>query len=113
MKLKKKIKEKWLNALRSGAYKQSREMLRRKGGGFCCLGVLCDITKNMSDKWEVTPHFKYVYFVHEREHYKSNVPLDILQKVGLRRTEEQALIELNDVRKYNFKKIADYIEANL
>jgi hypothetical protein len=36
------IKTKWLAALRSGEYSQTRANLR-DSEGFCCLGVLCDI----------------------------------------------------------------------
>lgn len=36
------IKKKWLEALRSGNYKQGSHRLR-DGNTFCCLGVLCDI----------------------------------------------------------------------
>lgn len=36
------IKDKWLNALRSGDYKQCTGRLH-KGEGFCCLGVLTDL----------------------------------------------------------------------
>lgn len=36
------LKAKWVAALRSGEYKQGREVLRN-GDQFCCLGVLCDI----------------------------------------------------------------------
>lgn len=33
----------WVNALRSGEYKQTTEQLNDGDGGFCCLGVLCDL----------------------------------------------------------------------
>lgn len=33
----------WLQALRSGDYKQTRRRLSDGAGGFCCLGVLCEI----------------------------------------------------------------------
>ena len=33
----------WVEALRSGKYKQTKEALKRKTGGMCCLGVLCDL----------------------------------------------------------------------
>lgn len=36
------IKTEWLAALRSGEYKQETGILRARGG-FCCLGVLCDL----------------------------------------------------------------------
>ena len=45
------IKQKWLNALRSGEYPQARKSLRN-GNGFCCLGVLCDIySKETNKSW--------------------------------------------------------------
>ena len=46
------VKEKWLTALRSGKYKQTRKILRGNEG-FCCLGVLCDIySKETDNPWE-------------------------------------------------------------
>lgn len=45
----KEIKQKWVEALRSGEYKQGKGTLRTNNL-FCCLGVLCDIT--FPDKWE-------------------------------------------------------------
>ena len=38
------IKAKWVAALRSGEYTQTKESLNNCRG-FCCLGVLCDISK--------------------------------------------------------------------
>lgn len=38
------IKAKWVAALRSGKYQQTEGTLNRPlTGGFCCLGVLCDV----------------------------------------------------------------------
>lgn len=34
--------EKWVEALRSGEYKQGKNRLRSNDDEFCCLGVLCD-----------------------------------------------------------------------
>jgi hypothetical protein len=34
---------KWITALRSGNYKQTKNVLKDEKGGFCCLGVLCDV----------------------------------------------------------------------
>lgn len=36
------FKKKWVEALRSGKYQQVKGYLRR-GSGFCCLGVACDV----------------------------------------------------------------------
>ena len=38
-----KIKNRWVKALRSGKYKQTKNILNGQGN-FCCLGVLCDIS---------------------------------------------------------------------
>ena len=38
----KELKEKWVKALRSGAWKQARGRLR-DGDAYCCLGVLCKV----------------------------------------------------------------------
>lgn len=40
------IKKLWVDALRSGEYKQGKKKLHKKGRDgdrFCCLGVLCDL----------------------------------------------------------------------
>lgn len=37
------LKAKWLEALRSGKYKQGNGVLRTDDNCFCCLGVLADI----------------------------------------------------------------------
>ena len=42
------IKQKWIDALRSGKYTQAQSKLY-SGHGFCCLGVLCDIYANQVD----------------------------------------------------------------
>ena len=38
------IKTKWVVALRSGDYKQTKGKLK-DANGYCCLGVLCDISR--------------------------------------------------------------------
>lgn len=68
--MKKKIADMWVQALRSGGYKQGRAALCRVyadgSKAYCCLGVLCDLyqknqTKNkkkkLSVKAEVTGSF--------------------------------------------------------
>lgn len=47
------IKTQWLEALRSGKYKQGTRFLRSPGDEFCCLGVLCDLVD--STKWKTVP----------------------------------------------------------
>ena len=52
------IKAQWLEALRSGEYKQGREYLRQSNKDtvlYCCLGVLCDLHRKATGtyQWEV------------------------------------------------------------
>jgi hypothetical protein len=51
--MKKSVAMRWVKALRSGKYKQGAGSLRQtdKGTGvraYCCLGVLCDVTKRQT-----------------------------------------------------------------
>jgi len=48
----KRIKKKWIKALRSGKYKQGKMVLHSTDNKFCCLGVLCDLyVKEKKSKW--------------------------------------------------------------
>ncbi len=52
-----KWKKKWIEALKSGEYKQCQEKLRAKSGRrYCCLGVLADIAD--PEGWEKTRSLK-------------------------------------------------------
>jgi len=52
------IKEKWIEALLSGNYKQGQNYLRDSGEQFCCLGVLCDLyVKEGHGQWEKEGHY--------------------------------------------------------
>lgn len=42
IKMNPEVKQKWIDALRSGKYEQGSEKLRTMTG-YCCLGVLCNI----------------------------------------------------------------------
>jgi hypothetical protein len=61
--IKQAIMKRWVKALRSGKYRQTREQLRAADAegqptdGFCCLGVLCDLfAKDHPDaKWLSKP----------------------------------------------------------
>jgi hypothetical protein len=46
------VKKKWLDALRSGEYTQTKDSLC-DNRGFCCLGVLCDLhAKDTNGQWK-------------------------------------------------------------
>jgi hypothetical protein len=57
-KLNPEFKAKWLEALRSGKYKQTTGVLR-SAEGFCCLGVACDLVD--PDSWSTPNDFGYTH----------------------------------------------------
>lgn len=106
------IKEKWMNALRSGEYSQTRGFLRTTEG-FCCLGVLCDLySKETETEWE---EYEYAYSSFLEEF--ATLPEKVMEWSGLKEPNpyfEQvgSLASLNDEGK-EFIEIADMIEAFL
>jgi len=100
------IKRKWVEALRSGKYRQAQRRLRRDDA-FCCLGVLCDIAGR--GQWRDDGGFIFEG-PHDVEH--TVLPVGMNDLVGLGPLDEAHLAEMNDEGE-SFAKIADYIEANL
>ena len=110
----KKLKAKWVKALRSGEYKQANGALR-DGSGFCCLGVL--LNESERGAWDGeqycinTGEESDLFLSGELEGYASSL--------GLTTEQEVLLIQMNDGEKdyegnpQSFAQIADYIEKNL
>jgi len=92
-------KARWLEALRSGKYKQGKQRLR-KGDSFCCLGVLCDITD--SSGWSGDEYLGHTGLA----------PIDVLRGCGVPFCAAEQLATLNDSGR-SFEEIADYIEKKL
>ena len=106
------VKEKWLNALRSGDYKQTKSCLH-KGDGFCCLGVLCDLYgKEHNVEWKLVDAGIYYEF----QDKKAILPLSVIEWAGVEDDNpeicETPLSRLNDIGS-TFNVIADLIEEHL
>ena len=95
------MKAKWLEALRSGDYKQGRNALKQDGC-FCCLGVLCDIID--PNGWN-----EYGHFDGDRNYLSSGVK----ETVGMTPWEVSQVADMNDCERKSFTEIADWIEKNL
>ena len=107
------LKKKWIEALRSGEFKQRRRVLRgpTKEGAIsqCCLGVLC-MVKNPNV--EVIDGYQSV---------EELIPDRLLDDYGLTSIQQARLSTLNDggsvdgmsIREHTFEEIADYIETHL
>jgi hypothetical protein len=93
-------RDKWVEALRSGKYKQGRGGLRDTRFHYCCLGVLCDVID--PNGWNGVEH-------------KGEIELpvnSILSGVGLTLIDTGPLTRMNDSGQ-SFNVIARYIERNL
>lgn len=99
--------KKWVDALRSGEYKQTRKRLR-DSYGFCCLGVACDVAIKSGVVMDVrrrnTETGHVLYFDNE----SGFPPKLVLEWLGLKTVAQ--LMALNDHKGYNFNQIADFIE---
>ena len=98
----KELVEQWVEALRSGKYKQGRRTLRNRNDEFCCLGVLPDKV------WEYLGREAVDYKVHVST-VNSKIPISVVESFLLP-LKEIHLITLNDVYKLSFEQIADILE---
>ena len=117
----KNIKEKWINALISGDYKQGKLALRQKDE-FCCLGVLCDLASKegivplqiYGDNSDKT--YSYGFDEHGNQEWQQLPPLvaqwaDIDDYSGLYNSDFPSLAEANDDG-CTFEEIAVIIKDN-
>ena len=104
-----RVKKLWIDALRSGDYKQGRECLRTNDNEFCCLGVLCDLYgKENKVDWDPEDggsrtFYKQISFLPNK--VKDWADFETIENLtGI-------LVEMNDQKMNSFWKIADYIET--
>ena len=110
---------KWVRALREGGYDQDMERLRRGNGGFCCLGVACDVYMKETGEGEWKTGISGMIFVVGHEKSGSELPVGVMKWLGMASTygryeyEEHPrdLVYHNDVEGWGFSRIADLIES--
>lgn len=132
--MKPEIKQKWIEALRSGEYSQTEGKLHTPDG-FCCLGVLTDLyLKETNQQWEfhektgdITSDDYYTF-----EETDDFLPKSVSDWAGLNTNcpevmtengdfdeesdgDEYLSRELSDLNDngYNFESIAELIQAQL
>ena len=121
--------QKWVDALRSGKYVQTRGALRNDEGNepkFCCLGVACDLYAKETnvDGWQkIETGVNTLYtFVSDESSSEDALPKPVAYWLGLTSVDGEfnpeiaglrvnTLIALNDNFRFDFKKIADVIES--
>ncbi len=110
MAVSKKIKKRWIKALRSGQYKKTTGYLRT-GAGYCCLGVLCDLhSKETKTPWDGESMYMGK---------TGGLPIEVGTWLGLTPEETRSvcangvsLVGANDAGK-SFTEIASLIEEGL
>jgi hypothetical protein len=117
LKLNPVVKAAWLEALRSGDYKQGRERLHRinddGSSGYCCMGVLCELAIGSMPVYRYQAEDEWGDPVFSYDGDDSYPPVNVMQWANLDRTAQFTLSRLNDDEVFNFSEIADWIEANL
>lgn len=99
-----KIKAEWIAALRGEKYKQIKGCLH-DDGGYCCLGVLCEIVGG--PKWE--DHGLTYFFDGD-----DTMPPDTIKdRAGIGEEVAEKFAAMNDNDGKSFAEIADFIEKNL
>jgi len=124
------IKDRWVNALRSGDYKQGTQCLLSEDGSYCCLGVLCDLymkESNQEVEWETTEDSRGVNMkVASFYGYTTILPETIREWAGLNEQSPSVtyvdmdgeggyfmLSNLNDEHELSFEELAELIEEQL
>lgn len=121
--MKAELKEKWVAALRSGEYKQGKNLLHnREDNTFCCLGVLCKVMGASFRRFDTEDGDGTIY------EYSPVLNGEVLsdgasEELSAHQAEKLGLLDvvydlmdMNDgrgVRPHSFPEIADYIEAQI
>lgn len=107
----KRLLTKWVEALRSGRYKQGRGFLSRDNAD-CCLGVLCKVA--IDEGYPISQVSQSDSSLIEFDGSTRYIPHNTYKKIDLISVYkiESDLALMND-RDVPFDQIADYIEKNI
>jgi len=105
----------WIDALRSGKYNQTRGFLRTPEG-FDAMGVLLDIIDPEGWGEPFTPAENwangkaYIPYKLDGNLYTFQLPYAVADDLGFYDSDMFKLIDFNDKRCWDFEQIADYLE---
>lgn len=99
----------WIEALRSGEYKQGTAKLKAENHNgvctYCCLGVLREVLRKIG-KWPKVDECSIGFL----QYYDQE---DNAIQIKLHHSNQAILAELNDEDNKSFAQIADYIEKRI
>lgn len=104
-KLPKEFAEKWVTALRSGEYKQTKGRLCNGNSHYCCLGIAGLVLGIIQSRLILKANKKLSSLAF-------GVPVPFVHKAGEPDLQAE-LIQLNDYKDKSFPEIADWIEQNV
>lgn len=109
------LKMEWVEALRSGKYKQGKSYLKScDGTAHCCLGVLAELyVAKGKGEWNVYGEDDPRNPTITIEGKKDFDPDAFLPEATLDERTQLQLSKMNDEGGKSFSEIADYIEVNL
>jgi hypothetical protein len=111
------IKQKWIEALRSGEFKQGTLALRSADNHYCCLGVLCELAARQGVvETKLTPNAHWYLYGEEI----AGLTDEVRAWAGIEDDNPLVAIpgyvtltHLNDSKGYSFDTIAAIIEEHL
>lgn len=113
------VKKKWIDALRSGHYRQGEDCLklRMEQNYFCCLGVLCDIYINEHPELEINwidHDYESSAFINEKlylpEQVREWVNLETKNATYINENGKKSSLDLDNDNGKTFNEISDIIE---
>lgn len=107
--MKKRIKKKWVDALRSGEYRKIKGALTSGPKSYCVMGVLGKVMGLQPIEGGVLAHGEG----ENRATYDGSFDSRVLKAAGLTLEQQSEMIGLNDGTSKSFKELADIIEAEL
>jgi hypothetical protein len=109
--MKKRLKKKWIEALRSDTYKQGKGFLKTIDNKYCCTGVLLELFDPIIFINRTTDTGQCYAVNHY--HNISTIPMKIQKDMQIENKDMDILIKMNDEENKSFREIADWVEANL
>jgi hypothetical protein len=104
------LRARWIEALRSGRYKQGRGRLR-DGDAYCCLGVACEVSG--LGTWRRHDDGRGDVYATPTGILYGWLPRGLRDELGLDENTQSKLMQLNDDEGRTFAEIADWYEENV
>lgn len=117
--MRKKVKQLWVEALRSGKYEQGRGVLCSSNNKYCCLGVLTEVyieqmkknrKKSKISKARISTTYREQYLVNGKTKATHLLPEVVAKWAGLTAGQRKWAMSMNDSHTLDFSGIAQCID---